>query len=328
LTVQFTVGVADPDRGNEPPPRSLSFCVSRALDDQLTVSILAQEIEPTEHGLSSVKNQELLVLDRAPEPGKAPLFLIWKARIAKLKAHNVAVYFEVSPTAGRGLARKLSECRESLAHHGKEADARGSAVSKGEAQEIDLANVLESLSMMPKRRAMLVNQAQKSGAHLALDLGLAGDANLLATYFLRVIPLLEERKAEERKEEKLTPEKLGWILEREAWIHVLLQLEAEPQKPEVLALAVRHAGELARYPGMMNALLEESSGLAAFKAGILLENRSILISNMPGPRIRAFLWLEDHGQDLEGYQPMATQKERRVAYLSLVRKWESQASKK
>jgi len=289
----------------------------------LTVSILGQEIVPTKHGISSVKNQELLVLDRAPEPGKAPLFLIWKARIATLKAQNVAVYLEVTPTAGRGLARKLSECRESLAQHGKEADARGRVVSKGEAQKIDLANVLESLSMVPKRRAMLVNQAQKSGAHLALDLGLSADANILATYFLRVTPLLQERK-----EEELTTEKLGWILEREGWLHVLLQLEAEPLKPEILALAVRHAGELARYPGMLTALLDESSGLAEFRAGVLLENRSILISNMPGPRIRAFLWLEDHGQDLEEYQPMATQKERRKAYLSLVEKWESQAPNK
>jgi hypothetical protein len=319
LTIEFLVEQAEVEESEGDVRRSLSFCVSRGLADKLTLSILSAEIEPSEHGRPGLLDQELIILDRAPAAGKDPLFLMWRARLARLHRQWVAVYLEVLPRTTGKLDEDLAECRASLLRRDKEVTSRAGVVSAGEAHGIDLVSAMESLSMVSKRRAMLVNQAEKTGATLALDLGLSGDESVLAAYTLRLIPKLKGKKREE-----LLPAKLGWLLEREAWGLLLLHLEADPLPPEALALAVRHSGEMARYPGVLTSLLEESESVEALHKSILMENRAILGSNMPGPRIRAFLWLESQGEDLGDYQPMSSQKERRKAYLSLVQQWESE----
>ena len=323
LTIEFEVGLENAAAEAARSRRTLSFCVSRAADDRLTVSILSRMTEPTQHGLSTLTRNEILVLDRAPEPGKSPMFLRWKARVARLKSQDVGIYIQVQSRVGWGLEKALAQCEESLRKQGRDAAAMGSALSPRETQEIDLASALESLALVSKRRAMLVHQAQKSHADLALDLGLSGDDQLLATYFLRVVPLL---KAQEPAE--LTPDELAWILEREAWHQLLLSLEEQPPQPEIVALAMRHAGEIANYTGMLGTLVDDSKSLQQFQQDLLMENRSILSSNMPGPRIRAFLWLQGRGEDLMTYDPMADAKERRKAFVALVRKWESEAKQK
>ncbi len=323
LTLEFKAREADADDGAGAGNRTISFCVSRDTADELTLSILWQRVEPTVHNLAGVVDQELIVLDRAPQVGKSPVFLTWRVQLARLKEHWVAVYLEALPHSDRGLDEAIAECKASLLQRAEEAQQRTSVVSPGEAQAIDLTNALESLALVKKRRAMIVNQAGKTGAGLALDLGLSATEAFLASYILRLLPELQDKKGED-----LNPDKLAWILEKEAWTQLLLQLEADPPLPEMLALAVRHAGELARYPGMLQDFLESSKSLEGLHRRILMENRSILISNIPGPRIRASLWLESRGEDLGDYRPMDTQARRREAYVALVRRWEAEGSAK
>ena len=323
LTLEFRVEEDSPEKPADPIRRALSFCLSRDSSDQLTVSILREETTPTEHELAGMTDQELLVLDRAPVPGKSPICVIWPANLPRLKQLWVAVYLEVAPEVDRDLDKSLAECLASLKESARQARSKVVAINDQDVRGIDLANALESLERVDKRRAMLVNQAKKTGADLALDLGLSAEDGLLAAYVLQLIPKLRSRKPEE-----LVPKELGWILEKQAWLQLLLHLENDPIPPEILALAIRHAGEVARNAGLLRELVQGASGLAELQRAILNENRSTLISNMPSPRIRAYLWLESHGQDLGDYRPMASDAERRKAYLALVRKWEPEASKK
>ena len=71
---------------------------------------------------------------------------------------------------------------------------------------------------------------------------------------------------------------LGWILESTAytWLAARAGDEAHPLVPELGALLLVHAGELARSPELLLEAVQESEGFEAFGQRLRVENQIFL----------------------------------------------------
>ncbi|MDF1798976.1 MAG: hypothetical protein P1V81_07360, partial [Planctomycetota bacterium] len=75
----------------------------------------------------------------------------------------------------------------------------------------------------------------------------------------------------------------------------------------------RHAGEVGRYPNLLEEALQVSRDLPGFTARLVAENRVFLEDSSPASRVRAFDWLKARGQAPPEYLPLALRSARRAA---------------
>ena len=78
-------------------------------------------------------------------------------------------------------------------------------------------------------------------------------------------------------------------------------------------ILLRHAGEPARYPRLVDTLLGVSVDTADFDLRLVAENRAFLEDSRPAARVRAFDWLTARGLAPEGFDPLGSSKSRRAA---------------
>jgi len=104
---------------------------------------------------------------------------------------------------------------------------------------------------------------------------------------------------------------LGWRLERTAYQLVVKLLSVDQPSPDLEAILIRHAGEVGRHPSVLQEMVSEAANLEDLEQRLLLENFIYLEDISPAARTRAFEWLAARGRAPEGYDPLASLKERR-----------------
>ncbi len=107
---------------------------------------------------------------------------------------------------------------------------------------------------------------------------------------------------------------LAWRLERTAYRLLVKLLSADQSAtggPDLEAIVVRHAGEVGRHPSVLQEMVSEATSIEDLEQRLLLENFIYLEDISPAARTRAFEWLAARGRAPEGYDPLASLKERR-----------------
>ena len=105
----------------------------------------------------------------------------------------------------------------------------------------------------------------------------------------------------------------AWHLERACYRELATRYSDDKLPDELVSVLFRHAGELGRYPGLLDDLLIESSNQDELDDRMARENFLFLEARSPAARVRALDWLEARGLAPEGYDALAPREERRAA---------------
>lgn len=157
-----------------------------------------------------------------------------------------------------------------------------------------------ALGRAAQRRSALHTLARAGGAALVADLALTGDDALLAAFAEALPP-------------GPLPEASGWQLERAACAFLGHRLDSDDLAAGLLAVLLRHTGEVGRAPGMLAEVLSRCRSLDDLAAGLLAENLAFLGDSDPAARVRAFAWLTAHGQAPANFAPLDERGARRAA---------------
>ena len=106
-------------------------------------------------------------------------------------------------------------------------------------------------------------------------------------------------------------DKLGWRLEKVTYQLLVKLMSADQPSPELEAILIRHTGEVGRHPSVLEEMISDAISIKDLEQRLLLENSIYLEDISPAARVRAFEWLVAKGQAPEGYDPLASLKERR-----------------
>lgn len=214
--------------------------------------------------------------------------------------------------AADGEAREdaLARGRDALERARVSTRDRGSALGAGEGFRFESERALAALARPDLQRKALVFLAQSTGAELAGELALVAEPDALSEALTFVRESLEQEGAPED-----APAALGWFLERTSyrWLAARAADPRRPLEPELLALLLRRAGQLGRYPDLILESVQASAGLEDLAAQLRAENAIFLEDSDPAARVRACDWLRERGLAPEGYDPLGTRDERRAA---------------
>ncbi len=214
-----------------------------------------------------------------------------------------AALIEVKPLSQNGTdeAALLKECQEYLR------SAEGSDERAGPQADAGRRGIEDAIRLVQSpthgRRALLY-LAQEAGAPLIEDITLA------ATDV--VVDRLAYAVANEcASGPPFDPNALGWRLQKAAYQVLVELLSTDQMWPGLEAIAVRYAGEVGRHPPVLKEMVSEAAGIADLEQRLLQENLIYLEDISPAARARAFEWLAAKGHAPEGYDPLASLKERR-----------------
>jgi len=104
---------------------------------------------------------------------------------------------------------------------------------------------------------------------------------------------------------------LGWRLEKTTCQFLADLMSADQTPPDLEAILIRHTGEVGRHPSVLKEMVSHATSIEDLRQRLLLENFIYLEDISPAARARAFEWLAARGRAPEGYDPIASPKERR-----------------
>jgi hypothetical protein len=204
----------------------------------------------------------------------------------------------------------LEDARAKLAASCERARADSESLTSAEGQVFESVNAVGALENRRLRRAALAFLSQSTGAQVAGELAIGCTEEELGAY----LACLRARSGDKKLQE-CAPEELGWSLESSAFAFLIARSadEAHPIEPELEAMFLVHAGELARFPDLVHEALDESDGQAAFRQRLIDENTSFLEDADPAARLRAFEWLRSSASVPDGFDPLGSLRDRRAA---------------
>jgi len=259
--------------------------------------------------------REHVILDEGPRPGEPALrFLLpapaEKARGAGYVAEVLVRVPGAEELATPAFAAALAGGRAALDDARRAAREGTSVFTSSEDFRRASLVALRELGRRGVQRQALIFLAAGSGAELTGDLALCAEAETLAECLAFVRRCVDESGAPAGD-----PAALGWFLESsvQRWLATRAGDPARELEPELEALLLRHAGELARYPDLVLESVRESADLAGLQRRFLEENRVFLADGDPAARVRAYDWLRRRGLAPEGYDPLGAPLERRAA---------------
>ncbi len=107
------------------------------------------------------------------------------------------------------------------------------------------------------------------------------------------------------------PDTLGWRLQKTAYLLAVELLSTDQTWPELEAVVIRYTGEVGRHPPVLKEMVSGAIDIVDLEQRLLQENFIYLEDVSPAARTRAFEWLATKGRAPEGYDPLASLKERR-----------------
>jgi hypothetical protein len=170
-----------------------------------------------------------------------------------------------------------------------------------------LKSALAGLRNPEARRSALAYLGRTTEAWLAEDVALSASREAL--------DLIVDRALEKigTPDEKPDAAELGLELEQSAYeiAHEFLRSQEAP--PGLEGIILRHTGEVGRHPAMLSEFVEKAASLADLRERLVAENIVFLEDSSPVSRVRAYDWLSENRRAPEGFDPLASRKERRAA---------------
>ena len=263
-------------------------------------------LEPEERVDSLVPQHEVLVLSDAPAPESGTLLVAGRDP----RGTGSFVFWldlDPAPTDATGRAlheRAVAQAAVALMAPIIAAETREARKSRLP-QSAERQAALDALASGTGRRTALIILAASADAQAVDDFALVADDARLESFVerLRATGSLEGD--------------LGWRLEQVVYDE-LIELSLRGQLPPALeSVLLRHTGEVGRFPGLMDDLLEESTDQEDLRTLLVWENRQFLRDGNPASRVRALDWLEERGLAPEGFDPLAVPSARIAVLQSL-----------
>jgi hypothetical protein len=257
-----------------------------------------------------ILQRELALMDRSPPlstDGATAAFVV-PLRMAGGAAEAVAAIVRVRPSPSAQDADEVyAESMREVAQSIERERAQAHVVPRGLDDAQSYRAALDALAYPANRRRSMAYLADQTGAPICLDVALVADDAALEELSSHI------REATAAPQATGDRAALGWALDRAALALLAARSGAERAPPELAAVLVAHAGEAGRHAGSM----EEVQGSAAtrqdLEARLVAENYVFLEDNSPASRVRAYDWLLARGRAPEGYDPLASNRERRDA---------------
>jgi hypothetical protein len=267
-----------------------------------------QTTEPIENEQEQQITETVLFGDFSIEANK-PLGIIVPSPFNDSQTKAFAVTIEVSPPPDEGTSNALiyadsfKELIEQLRKN--EVYRKSSQISKPDTAFLGIDESIQALRFPTNRRGALLYLSQQAKSSLVEDIALSGTTNVLENLSNNVI---KEYSSGSYKD----IQSLGWMLERSAYKVLVEMLPSDKTLPELESVLVRHTGEVGRHISSLEELVVGSTGIEDLENRLVKENLIYLEDMSPASRTRAFEWLAAVKKAPDGYNPLASLKERRA----------------
>lgn len=260
-----------------------------------------------------------------PAPG-APVLVLLPAPFDDEPGRSIAVFVEWLEDGPRA-AELLAETRTELAA----AAERANTVDVYDPAERTVREAITRLEQVAANagdlRPVLLFLAAELGSKVASDVLLAARDAELGVLEVHVVTDFKARTKDAR-----------WALEAAAWRTLTAAARGDRlQLPKGVSVSngsaprlqpiqrtrgesaalegvlLRHAGEVGRYPRLIENLVAMSVDTEDFRLRLEAENRAFLEDSNPSARVRAFDWLQRRDLAPAGFDPLASAAERRAA---------------
>lgn len=215
---------------------------------------------------------------------------------------------EVKPPPQKGTseaatyAALLKECQDDLRAEAE--DGGGQGGPRFDAGRPGIEDAIRLVQSLTHRRQALLYLAREAGAPLVEDITLSSTDVVIDRLAYAVTNECESGPA-------IEPNTLGWRLQKTAYLLLADLTSADQAWPELEAIAIRYGGEVGRHPAVLKEMVSQAANGADLEQRLLLENSIYLEDISPAARSRAFEWLTARGRAPQGYDPLASLKERR-----------------
>jgi hypothetical protein len=268
-----------------------------------------QITEPNENEQEQQITETVLIGDFSIEVNK-PIGIIVPSPFNDSQAKAFAVTIEVSPPPDEGTSQSsiyadfFKELIERLRKN--EVYRKSSQINKSDTTFLGIDESIQALRFPTNRRGALLYLSQQTKSSLVEDIALSGTTNILENLSNNVI---KEYSSGSYKD----IQSLGWMLERSAYKVLVEMLPSDKTVPELESVLVRHTGEVGRHISSLEELAAASSGIEDLENRLIKENLIYLEDMSPASRTRAYEWLAAIKKAPDGYNPLASLKERRSA---------------
>ncbi len=232
--------------------------------------------------------REVIVLKDVPQPGKAPLVLLFNPREVR-----GAILLEIRAESDPGTG-DLEACFQL-------AKAAGMVAPIGASPD-PLAN-LASLDS-EYRRGALARLAIATTAPLTTDFAMVADDARIDEF---VTKLGESRK------DKGRPTDVALELEKATWKYLADQMSGANFPPRLSSIAVAHAGEAGHFAAVLEDVSASATSVEEIEERFVSQNLSLLEDRSPSSRVRARDWLATRKITIEGYDPLGSLADRKAA---------------
>lgn len=252
--------------------------------------------------------RERVLLEAPPVLDGRPLSVIFRAASAEYPDGGYLVQLELLRRPAESMAEPIARSRKAVA--ASRLATRERSARFQEQMVVKSESMVEALQRGDLQRPAVVFIAQSSGSRVGEEIALCASAESLGE-FVRFAAKREDKG----KTAPRNARELGWIVESQALLWLLERREDEerPIEPELYAILTRASGQLSSYPDLLRELVNSCSNIEELRARIEQENRVFLEDARPGPRVRAFDWLDAQALAPAGFDPLAERPERREA---------------
>jgi hypothetical protein len=310
------------------PMRAVGALVTRGRGEQssaLSVLLAVEETsrsEPTIEGVSDAPlsgamafagraGRRGVLLAEAPHIDGAPLVVVMPPVDEHSASLALIIAVSRAESSGRDAAlhaQAVERCMRDVARERDEAARRARVLSPEEASVDGFVCAVQALEIAAHHRSALAFLARSSGAPLAEAVALGASEESLARFARTLIEHCGGTAAFVKVEPSF-----GWLLESEAYRILAQWTLADEITPDLSALLVRRAGETARHADELERAIAWSHDATSLEKYFIAENLESLEESRPASRVRAFDWLAARGLAPKGYDPLASESERRAA---------------
>jgi hypothetical protein len=267
-----------------------------------------QTTEPIENEQEQQITETVLLGDFSIEVNK-PIGIILPSPFNGSQAKAFAVTIEVSPPPDEGASNAsiYADSFKGLIEQIRKNEVyrKSSQTSKPDTAFLGIDESIQALRFPTNRRGALLYLSQQTKSSLVEDIALSGTANVLENLSNNVI---KEYSSGSYKD----IQSLGWMLERSAYKVLVEMLPSDKTVSELESVLVRHTGEVGRHISSLEELVAASTGIEDLENRLIKENLIYLEDMSPASRTRAYEWLAAVKKAPDGYNPLASLKERRA----------------
>lgn len=248
--------------------------------------------------------REMALLKPVQITQPTPIALLIPFQFSKTETRSVLATIDVRPATSSAEDAKLLADASTSIDKSRSMIAGGAKSSPAAWAGYEIA--MRALDDPASRRASLAFLCRRLRAPVCEDLALVADDATLDAVVKKIKDPANQRTA-------ATGDALGWTFDASA-LGVAADLQSKDKlPPELLALLIRHTGQVGMNSGSVAELLGSTKSRKEFDARVLAENLIYLEDSSPAARVRACDWLSAQGKSIAGYDPLAPARQRQNA---------------